>query len=286
VILTSPPRHSVRDPLKGDVMKITRKLAETSFGQLHYRDVGLGDVIVLLHVNQQSSTSYFEMMAELSPHMRVIAPDYPSHGGSDRIDFQPTINDYARAVLEILDTEDINNFALLGEATGAAVAAEISAMHPDRVRKIVLVNTPVNKETPEAMLAPFKSDFRPADSSGFPATRTIDFMLTKDPKHSPMNPTQSWMDRVNTSQMECGRDRWQALTALAHYDMIAVLAKVTQPVLMFTTEFFYFRGALPEIFETLGDNLIQAIDIKDGRICAAWEFAPLIGQKTVSFLAD
>jgi pimeloyl-ACP methyl ester carboxylesterase len=265
-------------------MKTIRKLADTSFGQLHYRDVGTGEAIVLLHVNQQSSTSYFEMISELSPHMRVIAPDYPSHGGSDHIDYQPTINDYARAVIEVLDDADIKNFAILGEATGAAVAAEISAMHPDRVTKIVLVNTPVNKESPEAMLAPFKSDFRPADPSGFPATRTIEFMLTKDPKHSPMNPTQSWMDRVNTSQMECGRDRWQALTALAHYDMISALAKVTQPVLMFTTEHFYFRDALPEIYETLADNLVKAIDIEGGRICAAWEYAHLIGPKTVDFL--
>lgn len=266
------------------MMKITRKLADTSFGQLHYRDAGSGEVIVLLHVNQQSSTSYFEMIAELSPHMRVIAPDYPSHGDSDHIDYQPSINDYARSVMEVLDDAGVDKFAILGEATGTGVAVEISAMHPERVTKIVLVNCPVNKETPEAMLAPFKSDFRPADSSGFPATRTIEFMLEKDPKHSPMNPTQSWMDRVNTSQMECGRDRWQALTALAYYDMVAALSKVTHPTLMFTTEHFYFRGTLPEIYATLGDNLVEALDIENGRICAAWEFAHVIGPKTVDFL--
>lgn len=265
-------------------MKMTRKLADTSFGQLHYRDTGAGEVIVLLHVNQQSSTSYFEMIAELSPHMRVIAPDYPSHGDSDHIDYQPTIKDYARAVMEVLDDAGVEKFAILGEATGTGVAVEISAMHPDRVTKIVLVNCPVNKESPKAMLAPFKSDFRPADSSGFPTTRTIDFMLTKDPKHSPMNPTQSWMDRVNTSQMECGRDRWQALTALAHFDMVAALSKVTHPVLMFTTEHFYFRETLPEIYATLGDNLVEAFDIENGRICAAWEFAHVIGPKAVEFL--
>jgi pimeloyl-ACP methyl ester carboxylesterase len=265
-------------------MKITRKLADTSFGQLHYRDAGSGDAIVLLHVNQQSSTSYFEMIDELAPKMRVIAPDYPSHGDSDHIDYQPTIADYAKAVMEVLDHAGVEKFALLGEATGTAVAAEISATHPDRVTKIVMVNCPVNKEPPEDMLAPFKQDFRPADSSGFPATRTIEFMLTKDPKHSPMHPTQSWMDRVNTSQMEVGRHRWQALTALAHYDMLAGLAKITHPLLLFTTEHFYFRETLPEIFETLGDNLAEAIDIENGRVCAAWEFAHMIGPKTLEFM--
>lgn len=265
-------------------MKIIRKLADTSFGQLQYRDAGAGDPIVLLHVNQQSSTSYLEMIDELAPKMRVIAPDYPSHGGSDHINYQPSIADYAKSVIEVLDHAGIDKFSILGEATGTGVAVELSAMVPDRVSKIVLVNCPVNKETPEAMLAPFKSDFRPADPSGFPSTRTIEFMLTKDPKHSPMNPTQSWMDRVNTSQMECGRDRWQALTALAYYDMVAALSKVSHPVLMFTTEHFYFRDTLPEIYATLGENLVEALDIENGRICAAWEFAHVIGPKTFEFL--
>lgn len=265
-------------------MEIERKLVKTLFGYLHYRQAGSGEAIVLLHVNQQSSALYREMIEELAPALRVVAPDYPSHGASDPIDYQPTIADYARAVIEVLDHAGVERFAVLGEATGAAVAAELSGSYPDRVTKVVLVNAPVSKVSPEEMLAPFKSTFRPADPTGFPMLRTIDFMLETDPKHSPMHPTQDWMDRVNRAQIEVGRNRWQALTALAHYDMIAGLSRVRHPVMMFTTEHFYFREHLPEIFETLGANLVEARDIPGGRICAAWEFAHLIGPAIIPFV--
>jgi hypothetical protein len=33
-------------------------------------------------------------------------------------------------------------------------------------------------------------------------------MLEKDPGHAPMEPSQSWMDRINTAQMVVGGNRW------------------------------------------------------------------------------
>lgn len=265
-------------------MTVVRRLVKTSFGYLHYRIAGAGPAIVLLHVNQQSSALYREMMEQLTPAMQVVAPDYPSHGASDPIDYQPTIADYAHAVIEVMDDAGIDRFAILGEATGAAVAAELSGSYPDRVTRIVLVNTPVNRVTAEEMLAPFKSTYRPADPTGFPLLRTVQFMLETDPKHSPMQPTQDWMDRVNRAQIECGRNRWQALTALAQYDMVAGLGRISHPVLMFTTEHFYYRHELPAIAGILGDHLVEAIDIPGGRICAAWEFAHVIGPRSLPFL--
>jgi pimeloyl-ACP methyl ester carboxylesterase len=265
--------------------KIERGLVETSFGYLHYRAAGAGTPIMLLHVNQQSSALWLEMMEALAPAMRVVAVDYPSHGGSDHIANQPTIADYARAIIEVADALGLERFAVLGEATGAAVAADLSGDYASRVSKIVMINCPVNKESPEEMLAPFKGTFRPADPTGFPALRTLEFILETDPRHSPMHPTQDWMDRVNRAQIESGRDRWQALTALAHYDMIAGLGRVAHPVMLFTTEHFYFREHLPEIFATLGDRLAAAHDIPGGRVCAGWEFAHQIGPQVIAFAA-
>ena len=44
--------------------------------------------------------------------------------------------------------------------------------------------------------APIKDGLRPADASGFPLPRTLEFLLEHDPGHAPMHPTQAWMDRV------------------------------------------------------------------------------------------
>ena len=104
---------------------------------------------------------------------------------------------------------------VLGDATGAIVACELAAEHPERVSRIVLENCPFLPPaiSESALLDPFKSTYRPSDASGFPVTRTIEFLLEQDPDHAPFAPTQSWMDRINRAQKEVGRDRRQALTA-------------------------------------------------------------------------
>ncbi|MDF0600449.1 alpha/beta fold hydrolase [Psychromarinibacter sp. C21-152] len=266
-----------------EALRVRRHLSETSFGHLHWREAGAGPPVVLLHANQQSSALWLEMMAALAPGMRAVAPDYPSHGASDHIDWQPTIADYARAVVEVMDAAGVARAAVLGEATGAAVALEISKGWPERVDWIALVNCPVNRGTPEEILAPFKAGYRPADPSGFGALRTVEWMLENDPKHAPLHPTVDWMDRVNRAQIECGRNRWQALTALAQYPMLEGLRAARHPVQLFTTERFYFRERLPEIVAALGERLAEAHDLAGGRVCAGWECAGEIGAKVLDF---
>jgi pimeloyl-ACP methyl ester carboxylesterase len=264
--------------------EIERGLVKSSYGYLHYRAAGQGQPIVLLHINQQSSALYLEMIEALAPHMRPIAIDYPSHGMSDHIAQQPAIADYARAAIEILDALGIRQTMVLGEATGAGVAVELAGAYPDRVTKAVLVNCPFIEETAEQVLAPFKSDFRPSDPTGFPALRSIEFMLEKDPEHAPLAPTQSWMDRMNRAQMEVGRDRWQALTALAQFNMDAALRRVACPTLLMIGEHFYFRHKIPEIGKRVQNLRVEILP--NARFNAGWERATEIAAKAVAFAAQ
>jgi pimeloyl-ACP methyl ester carboxylesterase len=262
-------------------VEIERGLMKSRYGYLHYRAAGQGQPIVLQHINQQSSALYLEMIEALAPHMRAIAVDYPSHGMSDHVAEQPSIADYARATIAILDALGVKKTMVLGEATGAGVAVELAGACPDRVTKAVLVNCPFIEETTEQVLAPFKSDFRPSDPTGFPALRTMEFMLEKDPEHAPLQPTQSWMDRMNRAQMEVGRDRWQALTALAQFDMDAALRRVACPTLLLIGEHFYFRHKIPKIEERVRDLRVEILP--DARFNAGWERATEIAAKAVAF---
>src|SRR5262245_44965406 len=160
-------------------------------------------------------------MRALAPDMRAVAIDYPSHGSSDAIDWQPSINTYARCALEVMDALRIERMIALGEAVGASVAIELAVAFPERIDRVVLVNCPFypDRATADRSHAPLKGGLRPADPSGFPVTRMLEFLLEHDPSHAPMQPTQAWMDRVNTAQIEAGRNRWQALDALHGYDL-------------------------------------------------------------------
>src|SRR5688572_17933475 len=128
--------------MRAMAIEIERWLVKTSAGHVHYRAAGRGKPILLLHINQQSSALFLELMEVLGGELRAVAIDYPGHGMSDHIAFQPTIADYARCVAEVMEALGITQASLLGEAIGAVVAVELAASSPRRVEKLVLVNCP------------------------------------------------------------------------------------------------------------------------------------------------
>ncbi|MBM3344651.1 MAG: alpha/beta hydrolase [Betaproteobacteria bacterium] len=267
-------------------MNIERGLIKTDFGYIHYRAAGSpgAPAICLQHINQQFSALYLELMAVLAPTMRVLAIDYPSHGHSDHVEAQPTINAYARCVAAVADALGIEEFSVLGEAVGAATSIALAVDYPRRVTQVVLVNCPyyANRGVADTRHAPLKSGLRPEDASGFPLTRTIDFLLEKDPGHAPMQPTQSWMDRVNVAQIEAGRHRWQALDALHQYDIVDNLKRITCPILLLIGEHFHYLKNRDE-FHAANKNLRSEV-IPNARFCMSWERATDVGRHALTFL--
>ncbi|WP_426959500.1 alpha/beta fold hydrolase [Muricoccus radiodurans] len=264
-----------------------RHLVPTRFGQIHLREAGRGPAIALMHINQQSSALYLELMAELAPAHRVVAIDYPSHGMSDPIAFQPSIGDYAEVVVAVMQALGISRFTALGEATGAAVAIELGVSHADRIEAVVLLNCPYYRDRKQAhdVHAPLKNDLRPADASGFPMTRTLDFMRERDPSHAPLNPDQSWMDRINRAQIEAGRNRWQALDALNAYDIGAGMERLQRDTLLLMGEHFHYTGLMDEYRRRL-PRLVAGEVVKEARFCMGWEKASEVGARVRAFLAD
>ena len=266
------------------MLPIERGLIKTAAGYVHYRAAGSGKPVMLHHINQQSSALFVELMSVLGRELRAIAIDYPSHGASDHIDWQPAIADYAKCTIEVMDALGVGKASVLGEATGAAVSVELGCACPERIDKAILVNCPYYRDGASAdrAHAPLKSGLRPEDASGFPLTRTIDFLLERDPAHAPMRPTQSWMDRINVAQIEAGRERWQALDALHQYDIGANLARMQCPVLLLIGEHFHYVTMRDEFAARIKDLRLEVV--QDGRFCVTWERADEIGQRVIEFL--
>ena len=265
-------------------MPIERGLARTGFGHIHYRTAGSGQAVMLFHINQQSSALMIELVEALAPHCRPIAIDNPGHGDSDHVAQQPSINDYARAAKEVMDALGVQRAVAMGEAVGAAVATALAGDFPDRVEKVVLMNCPFSTEPGRlgAHARELQEGLRPADASGFPMTRTLGFVLEKDARAAPLHPTQSWMDRSNQAQIEAGRDRWQAITALAAFDMAAALRRILCPTLLLSGEHFYYDRYRPDVLKLVPD--IRAEIVPGGRFGMSWEHAETIAERTVAFV--
>jgi pimeloyl-ACP methyl ester carboxylesterase len=264
-------------------LPIERGLARTFAGHIHWRACGQGPAVMVSHINQQSSAVMVELLQALGPHFRAVAIDYPGHGHSDHVDWQPAIEDYARCVIEVMDSLGIRRAFALGEAVGATVSIALAAGWKDRIERIVPVNIPhfADQDTATRDIADI-AKVRPSDPTGFPAPRSIEYLLQHDPEHAPMRPTQSWMDRINTAQFEIGRDRWQAMEALKRFDPVAGLAAVTCPVLMLYGENFVYarhRGLMQAACPHA-----QLAFVPGGRFCMTWERATDIARHARDFL--
>ena len=263
-----------------------RGLIKTSAGYIHYRATGQGRPIILLHAFPQSSSMFLELVDVLGKELRVFAIDYPSYGMSDHISWQPTISDYAKLVIEVMDELGVKKASFLGEATGPFIATELANVYPERVEKLIFVSCSFwqNKEFATMRHAARKSVQYPTDATGFPLTRTLEFVLEHDAEHIPLHPTQLWMDKDNVALVEAGRDRWQALNAVAEYDLPSNMERLQCPVLLIWGKYFFYLKFREEFTCRIKDH--QILIINGGRFSVAWEHAVEVGQATLKFLID
>ena len=118
-------------------MQITRGLATTPAGQLHYRVAGEGPPLLLLHMTNLSSRAYLRLMP-LLPMFRTYAPDLPGFGYSDPLDGQPDLQRFAQSVIHFMDELGIQKAHIFGLHAGNKVGAAMAAHWPERVDKFVL----------------------------------------------------------------------------------------------------------------------------------------------------
>ncbi len=120
--------------------QIKRAFLDTEDGQILYRIVGEGDPLVLLHMNPRNSDEFRELMPIFAQKRLVLAMDLMGFGDSDKPPRIYSIADYAKTIIALLDELNINKTNILGNHTGAYVAAEVAAAYPERIEKLILCN--------------------------------------------------------------------------------------------------------------------------------------------------
>lgn len=113
---------------------------DTPDGQIFYRVAGDGKPLLLLHRSPQSSDEFRELMSIFAETRYVIAMDMMGFGNSDKPPRTYSIADYAKTVIMLLEELGIAQTSILGNHTGAYVAAEVAAAYPERVDKLILSN--------------------------------------------------------------------------------------------------------------------------------------------------
>lgn len=108
---------------------------------LSWREAGSGAPLVLMHGIGSSSQSWADQYEDFSQRYRVIGWDAPGYGSSSELpDDAPNTDDYAKAMLSLLDGLRIKSCFLLGHSLGALMAARVAASAPERVAALMLTS--------------------------------------------------------------------------------------------------------------------------------------------------
>lgn len=112
-------------------------------GSLSLDDGGRGDVPVLFaHSLAGNSTHWSAPLEHLRAHRRAIALDLRAHGASEAPrDGDYAIGSIARDIAAAADALGLERFVLVGHSMGAGVAMAYAGMHPERIERLMLVDS-------------------------------------------------------------------------------------------------------------------------------------------------
>jgi haloalkane dehalogenase len=139
------------------------RYAEQDGLRLHYVEEGDGDPILLLHGEPTWGYLYRKLIPTLSTRGRVVAPDLPGFGRSDK----PTepgwysYDAHVRAIERLVcDQLDLRLATLVVHDWGGAIGLRLAVEHPERVERLVVLNTGVGARPPSAEWLRFQAFMR------------------------------------------------------------------------------------------------------------------------------
>lgn len=84
-------------------------------------------------------------------HEQLIMIDKRGVGLSDRVAGAPTLEERLADTLAVMDAEGVEDANIVGHSEGGAIAIALAALHPARVRSLVLVGAPAFGASPAAL---------------------------------------------------------------------------------------------------------------------------------------
>jgi haloalkane dehalogenase len=113
--------------------------------RMHYLDEGTGEPVVMVHGNPTWSFYFRNLVTDLRKDHRVIAPDHLGMGLSDRPGddrYRYTLASRVDDLEALLEHAGVRgNITLIVHDWGGMIGMAYATRYPDRIRKIVLLNT-------------------------------------------------------------------------------------------------------------------------------------------------
>src|SRR5215208_8333280 len=131
--------------------------AEVDGLRTHYLKAGEGNApVLLLHGGgyDSASLSYKHAIGSISRHHQVFAPDWPGYGQSDKPEIEYSTEYYVGFLGRLMDVLGLKKANLVGISMGGAISLGFGLRSPERVQKLVLVDSHgLGKEVPGRVMS-------------------------------------------------------------------------------------------------------------------------------------
>jgi pimeloyl-ACP methyl ester carboxylesterase len=112
--------------------------------RIHYLNAGeVHAPVLLLHGGgyDSASLSYKHAIGPISEHHRVFAPDWPGYGQSDKPKMEYSTEYYVGFLERLMNVLGLEKVSLVGISMGGAISLGFALQSPQRVERLVLVDS-------------------------------------------------------------------------------------------------------------------------------------------------
>src|SRR5712691_11606663 len=113
--------------------------------KLYYEIHGTGHPLILLHGGLGATSMFGPNLAALAKGRQVIAVDLQGHGRTADIDCPFSLELMADDIAALIKQLGLGSADVMGYSLGGGVALQVAVRHPEVVRKLVLVSTPIRR---------------------------------------------------------------------------------------------------------------------------------------------
>lgn len=243
---------------------IRKGYSDGPFGQVHCRMLAPEGAptrpdLYCLHPAPFSGLAFTTIMPHLAQTRRVFAPDYPGYGGSDPFKEEPTIEEYAAAMMAVIgDQSGGAPVDLMGFHTGNLVAIEMALTEPEKIGRLALIDVPAfDKET--------SAKYRAASAKAFEITPDLTCLEGPWERGMTKRIESQGLERsfeIFAEQLRPGRLMNKAFHAAFSYDVDTRLPAVTHETLILASQ-SGLLGATRHAAEIMpSTTLVERLDIK------------------------
>jgi len=115
---------------------------------IYVGDVGTGFPLVLVHGFLGTSKMWEPQINFFKNYFRVITPDLPGFGRSNKVKSHNSIQSIANLILDCLEEKKIDKFNLLGHSMGGMIVQEMAKKNGDKISKLICYSTGPRGEMP------------------------------------------------------------------------------------------------------------------------------------------